>query len=133
MIPKANDIPLQIRTPAQQASRTYRLDTAGGRVAGYCDGLAAMEQAAYKILSTERYQNLIYSPGYGVELAGLFGQPAAFVYPELERRITEALMQDARITAVDGFSFERRKGAVSCTFSVHTTEGDFTAQKEVSL
>lgn len=133
MIPKTNDVQLNIKQPAELPTRTYRLDVENATVCGHCDGLAAMQQAAYKILSTERYENLIYSPDYGAELADLFGQPAPFVYPEIERRITEALMQDARITAVDSFSFERARGVVSCTFVVHTTEGDFTAEKEVKI
>ena len=47
----------------------------------------------------------MYSWDYGVELADLFGEPVSYVCPELERRITEALLQDGRIEGVDGFSF----------------------------
>lgn len=133
MIPKTNDVRVEVKQPADLPTRTYRLDTENKTVCGHCDGLAAMRQAAYKILSTERYENLIYSPDYGAELAALFGQQAPFVYPDIERVITEALMQDARITAVDGFVFERKKGAVACTCQVHTTQGEFTLERDVKI
>nr|WP_313785006.1 DUF2634 domain-containing protein [Paenibacillus larvae] len=43
------------------------------------DGLEAIRQAVHKILHTERYEHLIYSPDYGSELTGLIGQ-APFMY-----------------------------------------------------
>lgn len=133
MIPIQNAAPLLIKREADTPTRTYRLDAENQRVSGLCEGIPAMQQAAFKILQTERFVNLIYSSNYGTELAGLFGQPVSFVYPELERRITEALMQDKRIQTVDGFSFEKKKGAVSCSFSVHTTEGGFNISQEVRI
>jgi hypothetical protein len=88
-------------------------------------GLEAVRQAIFLILNTERYQTPIYSWNYGVELADLFGQPASFVKPELERRIRDALSQDDRITGVDGFSFESKGKTVHCAFTVHTIFGSY--------
>lgn len=133
MIPTGNDVPLVLREPAAQPSKTYRLHIQAQRMAGHCDGLDAMAQAVYKILSTARGAHLIYSPEYGIALGDLFGKPVSFVYPELARRITEALTWDARVLAVDGFTFTRQKGAVSCGFTVHTTMGDLTARKAVRV
>lgn len=133
MIPTGNDVPLVLREPAAQPSKTYRLHVQAQRMAGHCDGLDAMTQAVYKILSTARGAHLIYSPDYGIALADLFGKPVSFVYPELERRITEALTWDARILAVDGFAFTRQKGVVLCSFTVHTVLGDLATEKEVRL
>lgn len=133
MIPTGNDVPLVLREPAAQSSKTYRLHIQAQRMAGYCDGLGAMVQAVYKILSTARGAHLIYSPDYGIALDDLFGKPVSFVYPELARRITEALTWDARISAVDGFTFDRKKGVVSCSFTVRTVLGDLAASKAVRL
>ena len=96
-----------------------------GRITGSCDGLDAMKQAVYKILRTQKDHFVIYGE-YGSEHFGLFGKPYAFAVPELERMISEALLRDSRITAVDNFSFERKGEKVSAAFTVHTIFGDFS-------
>lgn len=64
----------------------------------------------------------------------LYGEPVSFVYPELERRITEALTWDERIQSVDGFEFNStEKGSVCVSFAVHTIYGDIQAEKEVNF
>ena len=111
----------------QQPSYTFRLNyETNGQVNGYCDELEAVRQAIYKILNTERYQYLIYSWNYGIELADLFGQPIPYVYAEIQRRITEALLQDDRITDVYDFDFSNTGGDVLCKFSVKTRYGVIT-------
>lgn len=80
------------------------LDT--GSIRGYTDGLDAMKQAIFKILQTERYQYIMYSWNYGIETLDLYGEPISYVCPELERRITEALLWDERIESVDNFEFD---------------------------
>ena len=133
MIPKIDmDITQDFET-TQQPSRTYRLDMENNWIVGMTDGLEAVKQAVYLILNTERYWYPIYSWDYGVELNGLYGQPAGMVYPEIERCITEALMQDDRITGVDGFSFEKERGAVKVSFTVHSIFGDIDTGKEVAI
>lgn len=104
-----------------------------GIVAGNVDGLEAMKQAVYLVLSIERYKYVIYDWNYGVEIADLFGKPIPFVLPELKRRISEALLMDTRITAVDGFVFETVRGKVLAAFTVHTIFGDIEAEKEVAV
>lgn len=133
MIPKTDIDLTQGFETVRQPSRTYRLDVENNRIAGMVDGMEAVKQAVYLVLNTERYWYPIYSWDYGVELNGLYGQPAGLVYPEIERRITEALMQDDRITEVDGFSFEREKGAVKVAFTVHSIFGDIDTGKEVAI
>ena len=96
--------------------------------------MQAMRQAVYKIINTERYNYLIYSYNYGIELADLFGQPVSYVCPEIERRICEALMQDRRIIGVSGFEFDlSRKGIVHVKFEVQTIFGELTAEREVNF
>lgn len=93
-----------------------------------------MNQVIRKAIITPPFNYLIYSYDYGVELADLFGRPVSFVCPEIERRITEALLADSRITGVGGFDFNLlRKGVVQVSFEVQTIFGSLIAQKEVNF
>lgn len=103
------------------------------RIMGVCDGLEAIKQAVYLILNTERYDYVIYSDNYGVELNDLIGEPIPYVLPELKRRIEEALTQDDRITSVDAFDFVINKDKVHCTFTVHSIFGNFENESVVSV
>lgn len=121
-------------TSWQHPSYTWKLDyDDGGQIRGYCDERRAIEQAVYKILNTERYQYIIYSWNYGIELADLYGQPIPYVYAEIQRRITEALLADDRINDVTNFNFSNpQSGDVFTTFDVVTDYGIITnVSKEV--
>ncbi|MEK4146424.1 DUF2634 domain-containing protein [Robertmurraya sp. FSL W8-0741] len=133
MIPVVNDDLVNDFELEQEPSRTYKLHLEKKRISGYIDNLEAVKQAVYVILNTERYEYLIYSWDFGVELNDLYGQPIAFVIPELKRRITEALTQDDRIESVDAFHFETSKGKVHATFTVHSSFGDFEADRVVNI
>ena len=130
MIPNVdNDIlTLTIET---QPSLTYALDIERGRIMGRVDGIEAIRQAIYLILSTERYAYLIYSWNYGVELQELIGQPKEYALPEIKRCITEALLQDDRITSVDDFEFTIAKKTVHVTFTVYTVIGDIELEVDI--
>lgn len=116
-----------------QPSRTYRLNINDEFIAKHADDLEAIKQAVYKILNTERYQYAIYSWNYGIELQDLFGMPLPYVYPELKRRITEALTWDDRIEAVTDFTFSHKRGEIAATFMVHTTAGNFETERRVQV
>ncbi len=118
----------------EMPSFDFRLNTETGRVSGYVEDLDAVEQTIHMILSTERYNHSIYPSDYGVELNDLIGEDTEWVIPELEMRITEALLQDERITDVTDFEFNTEtKGTVSVSFSVETTKGTLDIEKEVSI
>lgn len=118
----------------EQPSKNYKMDLNGNSVRGFCDSLEAMKQTVFRILSTERYQYVIYSWNYGIETLDLYGQPVTYVCPELERRIEEALLADSRIVRVSDFEHDTSvKGVVHTTFTVHTVFGDFAAEKEVNI
>ena len=103
-------------------------------IRGYTDELEAMKQAIFKILNTERYQYVMYSWNYGIELLNLYGEPVSYVCPELERRITEALTWDDRIQSVDNFEFKiSRKGEIHVTFTAHTIFGEIQSEKVVNF
>lgn len=132
MIPQGSALsPEETAEIEQQTSRTYRIDLAAGRVAGMVDGLDAIKQAAFKALSTERFQQLIYSSDYGSELSGLAGGNQAFVQSELRRRIREALLADDRIVSVDDMRFRFDGDSVLVEFVVVSRYGQFSMTREV--
>lgn len=114
-------------------SKNYQMHLEEECITGYVDEIEAMRQVVFKILSTERYDCQVYSWDYGVELKELFGRPPTFVIPEIKRRITEALLQDERITAVDTFSFVRSGRTIRAAFIVHTVFGEIEADREVEI
>lgn len=131
MLPETGNILERDFKLAAVPSKAYRLDEK--HVRGSVDGLEAVRQAVYCILSTERYENVIYSLNYGVELKDLFGKPPGIVKSKLKKRIREALIQDDRIRSVDAFSFTQMGRKLHVQFTVHTDLGDFETGKEVSI
>jgi len=133
MLPQTNGLLGEKFTEERKPSKTPRWDIEGERIMGETDGLEAVKQAVYTILSVERYEYLIHSGSFGIELRELFGKPVPYVLPELKRRITEALTQDDRIEDVTGFSFETKRGKVFTSFVVQTVFGDVRMEKEVEI
>ena len=134
MIPSTNSILSTDLEVEMQPSKNYKMHIGQNVINGICDELEAMKQVIYKILNTERYQYIIYSWNYGVELNDLFGEPVTYVCPELERRIKEALVQDDRIEDVNNFEFNlTEKRTIKVTFTVHTIYGETQAEKVVNF
>lgn len=134
MIPKTNldDDILEDLEDISEPSYTYKMDMDKKRIINYCDNLDAIKQAIYKILCTERYNYPIYSQDYGIELEDLIGEPTSYVIPELERRITEALLQDDRIQDVYDFEFDTpSKNIVTVKFYADTDFGITDIEREV--
>jgi len=132
MIPATNGLLSQDFAIAEQTSHTWYLDIDRDVVVGYTDGLDAIEQAIYLMLETERFQHVIFSWNYGAEFLDLYGQPMAYVLPEIKRRISEALLQDSRIRAVENFDFHVEKSKVLVTFTAVTIFGALPIQKAVA-
>ncbi len=133
MIPSGNRLLNTVFEVQEQPSKNYKMYFEQEVVNGYRDELEAMKQVVFKILNTERYQYLIYSWNYGIELLDLFGKPVNYVCAEVERRIREALIQDDRVEEVDSFVFDiSKRHVVAVEFTVHTVFGDLDMGKEVS-
>ena len=120
-------------TDIDYANQTYKIDLNSNRIDGFIDDLAAVKQAIYLILSTERYEHNIYSWDYGVELIDLYGKPLPYVMSELERRVTEALTQDDRIENVIDFEFDKQGKKLHVTFTVVTTTENIPIDLEVDV
>lgn len=117
----------------EQPDYTYKMNLDGNMVRGFVDNLEAIKQAVFRILNTERYQYIIYPWWYGIETIDLYGEPATYVCPELERRITEALTTDTRITDVTDFEFDlAAKGVIHTSFTVKTIYGEIKAERTVN-
>lgn len=101
MIPNINVLTQEI-TDHSYPGRTYNVVVDKNRVSGYTDDLAAVKQAIYLILSTERYKCLIYSWDYGVELVDLIGKPMPYVMSEIPYRI-DGVDEDVREWRVELF------------------------------
>lgn len=113
--------------------KTFKMHHDIKRIVGTIDQLQAVEQAVYLILNTERYEWLIHSWDYGVELKELIGKDVDYCIPEIERRVTEALLQDDRITAVQDFEFTEQKNSVLATFTVVSIYGETETEMEVEI
>ena len=133
MIPTTSGVLSTELTVERQPTKTYKLNIENNIITGLCDGLESMTQVVYKILNTERYANIMYSWNFGIELLDLFGEPIDYVVSELQRRITEALLQDDRILSVDEFECQNDRKNVHITFTVHTIFGDFQTGKVVEV
>lgn len=115
-------------------SLTWKLDSETMTLEGTVDGIDSVKQAILCILNTERYEYLIYSWNYGVELVELLGEPISYAVPELKRRIAEALEQDDRINGIRDFQFDiSNQGTVLVSFIVETIFGTSGIEKEVSV
>lgn len=133
MLPESGNILIQDFEIIKQPSKTFKVDMENQRIIEMTDGLAAIKQAIHCILSTERFEWLIYSWNYGVELDRLFGQSLGLVKSKVKKRIKEALTQDDRIQSVDAFSFNISGRKLLVKFTVHTSIGNINAEKEVSV
>lgn len=116
-----------------QPSFTHKLDIERQRVRGTTGERDAVLQAVYLILNVERYAYPIYSRNYGSEFSDIIGKPKGYAMSEMKRRITEALLQDDRITGLSGWEFETGRKSVRASFVVHTIYGDAEASKEVDI
>ena len=124
---------VEIAQPADQTTRTYKLDIEAGRVAGFVDETEAMKQAILKILLTERFNYLIYSWNYGIELNAVVGKSYPVFSSEIKRVITEALLADSRITDVTDFQVEQiDKRTARVSFTAETIFGEIPVERTVT-
>lgn len=115
-------------------SFSYRLNMEKNTIIGKLDELEAVKQAVCKILNTERYESLIYSWDYGVELQDLIGQGMDLAITEVGDRITDALLQDDRIEAVTDVEMEvLGKSRLHVTFTVVCVFGEFKSEMKVKI
>ena len=138
MIPNALNVTIgedvEVQTAAEAPTRTFKIDIDAGRVGGLCDETEAMKQAIYKILQTERFEYLIYSWNYGIELNAVVGKSFQVFASEIKRVIREALLADSRITDVTDFEVAQiDKRTASVKFTAETIFGEIPIESEVNV
>ncbi|WP_018306353.1 DUF2634 domain-containing protein [Desulfitobacterium hafniense] len=132
MIPTGGSITNEAIEYVEQPSLTWKLDAEKERIVGRLDGLDSVKQAASKILQTQRFRHLIYTPDYGAELDKLIGMPPAFVKSEATRMLQEALTQDDRITGVENVQTTVTGDSLLIEFTLVSTYGSMEMSQEVS-
>lgn len=125
MLPQNNNLLNRGIEVQSSASKTYFIDTKNNEMKGITDGLEALKQAIYLILSIQRYDYIIYSWNYGIELNDLFGKPTAYACAVLPSRIKQALIQDDRIQNVCDFVTRVEGETVFIKFTVCSIFGVF--------
>jgi len=125
MLPQNNNLLNNGIDVMKYNSKTYHIDFQNDVIKGMTDGIDALKQAIFLILSIERYDYIIYSWNYGIELKDLFGKPTTYACAVLPGRIKQALMQDDRIQNVSDFVTNAEGNSVSVHFTVQSIYGEF--------
>ena len=113
-------------------SLTWGVDWQNKRIIQKIDQSAAIEQAVFFMLNTQRFRYLIYSDNHGSEVKTLLGQDMDIVESRVSDMIQEALLVDDRITAVDSLKFKQiDSDTLQVTCVVHSIFGDIPIQTEV--
>lgn len=134
MIPSEDEEFLLDLEEEEIPNKNYAMKIDKTIINGTCDELDAVRQAIYKILNTERYQYIIYSWDYGIQLEDLIGYPVDYCCSELKRRITDAVEWDDRVESCDSFEFDTSKRhVIAVTFTAHTIFGDIEIEKAVDV
>lgn len=116
-----------------QTSNTYKLNIKKNNISGFIDEINAVKQAVYLILNIERYRYLIYDWDYGFEISDLIGQDINIIQIEIQKRISDALKQDERITDVYDFIFKKTNKILHVSFSINTIFGEYTEEKNFEI
>lgn len=133
MIPKFDVVVSNIENSVQ-SSKTYKLDSFNGRITRKIDELESIKQAVFKILQTERFENVIYDANYGVELAGFIGKPKDFVKNDIERTIKDALLADERILNIENFNIiDDIKDNFKIEFKINSIYGNIDFESVVRI
>lgn len=109
-------------------SLTYRLTSS--EVGEAVDGKEALRQSIFCMLSTDRYEYIIYSRNYGLEYADLIGKPVNYVSALIKGRIEDALLTDDRIESIENFVITKGQNSLRTEFTVSSVFGDTAIEKE---
>ncbi|MDU2591719.1 MAG: DUF2634 domain-containing protein [Paeniclostridium sordellii] len=133
MIPKFDFVVSNMENSVQ-SSKTYKLDSFNGRITRKIDELESIKQALFKILQTERFENVIYDANYGVELAGFIGKHKDFVKNDIERTIKDALLADERILGIESFNvIDDVKDNFKIEFKINSIFGNIDFESVVKI
>ena len=112
-------------------NRTYKL--IGSRISGMTDGIDAVKQAIKLALGTERWRHAIYSPDYGCELIGLFGQSQKPSEETVRLMVEETLLEDDRILKIEDFTAFYSGDLLKIAFTAVTSFGNIEMERSESV
>lgn len=112
--------------------RDYLIDLGAKKIVGAAEGENALRQAIRLRLLTDRGVYPVFSQTYGLPFAEL-GQTEGDVYfVQIKNHITETLLCDSRVRAVDSFEFSRiDRNSVHVSFRVLTQSGSFIQEADI--
>ena len=123
MIPQIQSTSEQLTIDIQsQPSRTYQDRTTV--ISGMTDGQKAIIQTANHILNKERYDYAIYPDWFGMELEKYKGQSFQYLEAQIEKDLSDALLQDDRIYSIIVTKIEQLDiDSAHVVFDMYTNEG----------
>ena len=92
-----------------------------------------MEQAVFLILNTERYEWLIHSWDYGVELHNLIGKDVEYCIPEIDAGFVKPCFRMIGSRRFRTFEFTVNKKKVLTTFTVVSIFGEINTEMGVEI
>ena len=117
----------QVESKNNDIYKEYEFDFNTSQLTGkILEDKAALKMWIYKALLTKRYIYPIYSWDYGQDLEELIGQgyETDYIKSEVERRITDCLLVNKRITGCHGFEVNLINDQLQISFTVNTTFGE---------
>ena len=123
MIPQIQSTSEQLTIDIQsQPSRTYQDRTTV--ISGMTDGQKAIIQTANHILNKERYDYAIYPDWFGMELEKYKGQSFQYLEAQIEKDLSDALLQDDRIYSIMVTKIEQLDiDSAHVVFDMYSNEG----------
>lgn len=109
--------------------KEYEFDLNNNTLTGrLLEGKEALKMWIYKALLTSRYIYPIYSWDYGQDLDELIGHEyeVDYIKSEVERRVTECLLVNERITRCHNFEINFINDTLHITFTAETIFGEVT-------
>lgn len=122
-----DDDELEVNQDEETEPKDYEINLKTGELTGrFVEGLKAIEQWIYIVLSTDRYYFTQYSWNHGSELNTLIGKQASrpYVESEVKRMIEDALMVNEHITSIEDLTCEIRGDVLTASFTVITDYGE---------
>lgn len=130
-IANIDDLVSDFEETEQQKTKTFALNMKENIIVGEVDGVRALRQSIYLMLSIEADQYIIYPYTYGMNTLDLIGKPSHYVMAVIPERIAELLLSDDRITNVSDFEFEVDGRKLTVKFVVHSIYGEMEEETVV--
>ncbi len=130
-IENTDDLIADFEEDVQENTKTFAINMKDNIMGGTIDGLDALRQSIYLMLSIEADQYIIYPYTYGVNTLDLIGKPVYYVMAVIPDRIKETLLTDDRITDVSDFEFEVDGNKLHVKFVITSIYGTFDEETVV--